>query len=80
MNDSTFHILSVGSQVITLLILLFGAGKYIGKTNQLLNTLTANVVDIKTSLSEHEKEDSEKFGKIFDSLTDVKVNIAKQQK
>ena len=80
MSDETFHILSVGSQLVTLLVLLFGAGKYIGKTNQLLSNLTSNVLEIKDSLADHVDRDSERFEKIFDTITNVKVDVAKQGK
>lgn len=87
MNESSIQIATLAIQVILLLVVLFGAGKYIGATNQILKQVQNSQLEAKDQLEEHRKEDKETFDKFTISfseftkdINDIKVSVARYVK
>lgn len=76
MTDSTFHYLDIAIQVIGLLVVIFGGGKYIGSTNQMLKQLFINDGEQKKAMEQHVKEDHDAFKEMNDNLKKVEIAMA----
>lgn len=76
MSIDAFNYIDLSIKLVGLVIFIFGGGKYIGMTSQMLKELFALCKEQKESLEHHVIQDDLNYRELTKNINEVKVNIA----
>lgn len=79
MSEQTYHLLDLGVQIVLVLVVLFGGGKWVGETTQLVKSLKYSLKDHRDEFEEHRKEDRENFQKVGDKIEKLQIAVAEKR-
>lgn len=76
MSETNLQLATFAIQVIMLLVILFGAGQYMGKTTESLKQVQLNQKKTEEQLAEHRKEDEVRFQRLNENINRISVEVA----
>lgn len=79
MSEQMYHALDLAVQLIMVLVVLFGGGKWVGGMNQIVKSMGHDLNEHRDEFADHRREDRENFKEVNDKLNDLAIKVARQR-